>query len=68
MEEFGRMERTPQKMDVILGVYLLLIVVSVRLQDRDEDFLSTSDMEPIRGVMAIAIILHHMSERTNGGR
>lgn len=55
-------------MDVILGVYLLLIVVSVRLQDRDEDFLSTSDMEPIRGVMAIAIILHHMSERTNGGR
>lgn len=55
-------------MDIILGVYLLLIVVSVRLQDRDEDFLSAGDMEPIRGVMAIAIILHHMSERTNGGR
>lgn len=55
-------------MDIILVTFFALILVSVRSQGTTHDFLSANNLLPIRGVMAVAIILHHMSERTSGGR
>lgn len=55
-------------MDVILLVFFALILISVHKQGATQDFLTTNNLMPIRGVMAVAIILHHMSERTGGGR
>ena len=54
-------------MDVFFILLFILIVVSLRPQKEAEAALLPENTKPLRGVMAIAIILHHMSEKTVGG-
>ena len=54
-------------LDAVLIVYFLLILVSVLGKNKNEDYLSVEYTTNMRGIAAIGIILHHMSERVSGG-
>ena len=54
-------------MDYILLVYAALIVFSFFGKNKSEDYLSVEYSSNMRGIAAIGIILHHMSERITGG-
>lgn len=54
-------------MDILLLVFFLLIFIFIRPRADKLDYLSVDSALPLRGIMAIAIVLHHMSEKTTGG-
>lgn len=58
-------------MDCILFFYILVMLLylqRIRNEKREEDYLSRDKAMRIRGVMAMGIVLHHMSEITMAGR
>ena len=56
-------------MDIILIAYCVLIIIAVVLgRKTEDDYLSVECSTNLRGIAAIGIILHHMSERTTDGR
>ena len=55
-------------MDFILITYIAIIIIAVFTNNKkDEDYLSVEHTTNMRGIAAIGIIIHHMSERTTGG-
>ncbi len=55
-------------MDIILLVFVLLIVFSfIFNKNKSLDYLSVEQTTSLRGIAAIGIVMHHMSERTHGG-
>lgn len=57
-------------MDGILFVYILSIIIFIRIDKSEysEGFLSISNTNSLRGIMSIAIVLHHISEHIKDGR
>lgn len=55
-------------MDLILFAFVALVLVSVHPQESEDTYLSPKNMLPIRGIMAVTIILHHLFERVNRGK
>ena len=54
-------------MDLILALFLVSILVFIRPQKDKENYLSEDNTLPLRGIMAVAIIFHHISEKTDLG-
>jgi len=54
-------------MDWILIVYISLIFVSLWGRNKKVDYLSVETSTNMRGIAAIGIVLHHMSEKTASG-
>ena len=55
-------------MDFILLAYGILIIIAVIIgRKKEDDYLSVETSTNLRGIAAIGIILHHISERTTGG-
>ena len=52
-------------MDVIIIVFVLLILFSLRKSNGD--FLSREDCLAIRGIMSFVIIFGHLTQKTWGG-
>lgn len=55
-------------MDMIFFVFIALVLIAVRPQESEDTYLSPKNMLPIRGIMAVTIILHHLFERVNRGK
>lgn len=56
-------------MDILLLFFILIILCSTRwykIGDFNDDYLSMDNTGKLRGIMAITIILHHISEKTTG--
>lgn len=53
--------------DLILLPILALVVLSFRKQAANEDYLSIEKCNCLRGMLAVFIVLHHMSEKISGG-
>ena len=56
-------------MDVLFFCYFILIIVAVAINKKESsvDYLSVEYTTNFRGIAAIGVILHHMSERINAG-
>ena len=55
-------------LDLLLFIYIGLIVISVLIQKGGKtDYLALETTTSLRGIAAIGIILHHLSERTHNG-
>ena len=57
-------------LDAILLIYFLFVLFMIRIASRkeyNEEYLSADNTTALRGIMAIGIVLHHMSERVTGG-
>ena len=55
-------------MDIVFGFFLVSILLFVRPQKDKVDYMSVGNILPLRGIMAVLIILHHFSEKIVGGR
>lgn len=58
-------------MDWILLIFLLSIAVFCRPNhgiEKEDDYLSLSNTNALRGIMAIGIVLHHLSEHVTTGK
>ncbi|MCQ2455382.1 MAG: acyltransferase family protein [Clostridia bacterium] len=55
-------------MDAILFAFLLSVAVFIRPQKNMSESLSIENTLSLRGIMAVAIVLHHMAEKTLEGR
>ena len=56
--------------DLFIVVYAILILAFIRIAPKKnihEDYLSPESSMSLRGIMAVGIILHHMSERISSG-
>jgi len=53
-------------MDIIILFFIIFVIINIRFENNDNP-LSSENTQRLRGVLAIVIILHHMSERINGG-
>lgn len=56
--------------DIIILAFLLLIVFSVKFakpSHQHEDYLGIESTTGLRGILAITIVLHHMSEKIDSG-
>lgn len=57
-------------LDSIIIVYFVLVIIPFKIAPSKrihEDYLSVENTTVLRGIMAIGIIIHHMSERVTGG-
>lgn len=54
-------------MDIILIIFAGVILISCRFKNEQGDYLNLAKCNCLRGIMAVAIVLHHMSEKTHGG-
>lgn len=54
-------------MDIILVLFIAVVLVSLRFGENYAGLHDRSSLTALRGMMAIAIILHHLSERTTSG-
>lgn len=53
--------------DVLPVLFAISILYFTRKTDSDTDCLSVAQTTNIRGLMAVAIVMHHLSEQTKGG-
>ena len=53
-------------MDFILLSFIIFVIINIKVENNDTP-LSSENTQRLRGLLAIVIILHHMSERINGG-
>ncbi len=53
--------------DVILFPIIAFVVLSFCKQSKENDYLSLEKCNNLRGIFAIFIVLHHMSEKIEGG-
>jgi peptidoglycan/LPS O-acetylase OafA/YrhL len=49
--------------DILVILFLVLILISLRKEKNSDSYLSKEKCASLRGIMAISIILHHLSER-----
>ena len=54
-------------MDLVLALFLLSVLVFLRPGKDRIDYLSKDNTLPLRGIMAFAIIFHHISEKADSG-
>lgn len=55
-------------LDSLFILYVVLIIISVlRKGKSNQDYLSAETSTELRGIAAIGIVFHHLSERTHGG-
>ena len=55
-------------LDIILFVFIISVLAFIRPRKKADESLSLESTVPLRGIMAVAIALHHFSEMTSEGR
>ncbi|MBR0465875.1 MAG: acyltransferase [Clostridia bacterium] len=55
-------------MDIILFSFFTFIIVFSRYTSFNEEYMSLTNTLPVRGIMAVAIVLHHLAENNLGGK
>ncbi len=53
-------------MDIVLVILFLLLICSIKLRKDEGGELSPKSLLPVRGICAIAVVMHHISQKTTG--
>ncbi len=51
------------KIDILIIIYFIFIILSLEKREKDEETISASTSNIIKGILAVCVILHHSFQK-----